>query len=132
MRRGELSALQKNDFIYCNFLIFQLPRKIIVSKNRTINNIIKSTKNSKVRTINLDFKTSIYIYFYLKNKKESDFLFYTCLNYITNLFNSTIKKTNLRHIRFHDLRHLHASYLLANSKNKANTLKIVQERLRSF
>lgn len=46
-------------------------------------------------------------------------------DYITHHFNALLKKNGLRHIKFHDLRHSCASYMLDNGYN----LKQIQELL---
>ncbi|WP_100372912.1 tyrosine-type recombinase/integrase [Bacillus sp. FJAT-45037] len=45
---------------------------------------------------------------------------------LNNGFSICIKHLNLPYIRFHDLRHRHATYLLSKDSNP----KVVQERLR--
>lgn len=46
-------------------------------------------------------------------------------DYVTHRFSKVLKNNALRHIKFHDLRHSTASYMLANGYN----LKQVQELL---
>lgn len=134
MRKGELLALNKKDFIYKKILLFKIPVSVIISNNnvydfKTHETVIKLPKTNKARVISLDFKCSVFLYRLLKRTKN-DNLFNYNTNTVTNLFNS-IKKGNpkLKNIRLQDLRHIHACYLLSRLRNNANCIKIVQERL---
>ena len=134
MRKGELLALKKQDFVYKRFLFFKLPVSIIVKNNNIYDfeehiTTNKLPKNNRARIISLDLRCSIFLYFLLKKTKE-DRLFTLNTNTITNKF-CTIRKLNpkLKDIRLYDLRHIHACYLLSKLQNNANCIKIVQERL---
>ncbi len=134
MRKGELLALTKKDFIYRKKLFFKIPVSIIIKNNEVYDfeehkSVVKLPKTNKARIISLDFKCSIFLYKLLK-RIETDDLFNYTTNTVTNLFNN-IKKSNnkLKNIRLQDLRHIHACYLLSRTKNNANCIKIVQERL---
>ena len=117
-------------------MFFKLPHIVIVNHNKIYDllekkNKFKTTKNNKTRYVSLDFKCSIFTYLYLKNIKEEK-LFNFNPYQLTSDFHKVIVKANLKkqqRIRFHDLRHIHASYILAHNKNKANTLKALQHRL---
>lgn len=126
MRKCELLALKKNNFVFRKILNFYFPRKLFII----------SSKTNRTRAIELDFKISLYFMFYLKNLEDNDLLFNFSSQYVSNnfikVFKSSENKKNIKKIRFADIRHIHASYLLANNKNKANCIKIVQERLRTF
>ena len=102
-------------------MFFNIPKQIY----------IKSPKTKKVRIILLDFKIAIYMAFYLKKLDEEEKIFTFTHWYVSNNFCKVFKKqkNKIKAIRFADIRHIHASYLLANTKNKANCIKIVQERL---
>lgn len=123
MRKTELLSLKKENFIYRKVLFFNIPKQVY----------IKSPKTKKVRIILLDFKIAIYMASYLKNFNTEDYIFTLNNYYISNNFHKVFKtqknKNKIKAIRFADIRHIHASYLLANNKNKANCIKIVQERL---
>lgn len=125
MRKCELLSLKKENFIYRRLLFFNLPRKIY----------IKSSKTGRTRIITLDFKISLYMSSYLKNLNLQDNIFDFSSLFVSNNFSKVFKseanKKNLKQIRFADIRHIHASYLLANNKNRANCIKLVQERLRT-
>ncbi len=51
-------------------------------------------------------------------------------DYISSSFKLVLEKNNLRHIRFHDLRHTCASLLLNKEKQKGVDLKDIQAWLR--
>lgn len=134
LRKGELLALTKENFVYKKILFFKIPISVIVANNNVYNfkthkSIIKLPKTNKARIISLDFKCSIFLYRLLK-KTKSDNLFNYNTNTVTNLFNSIKKEhSTLKNIRLQDLRHIHACYLLSRLRNNANCIKIVQERL---
>lgn len=129
MRRSEILALQKKDIDFKK-------KKIIVNKSLCGFNkkdlYIKETKSSKIRIIDVDLKLTIILFSYTFKMKNEDYLFKIQPTMLSNTFCSILAKSKLQHIRFHDLRHIHASLLLTNSKNKAITLKLVQERLRTL
>lgn len=131
LRRGEMLALNKNNILFKRILFWNFPIKLIVKNNLVYNNlsrkkITKSTKTNKVRIIHLDLYCSLFLYFYLKTLKSTN-LFDFVPNTLTNNFHKIVKgKLDLR---ITDLRHIHASYLLAHLHNNANCIKIVQERL---
>jgi len=114
LRKGEMLALDKErDFIYKKILFWNIPVTIIV------------------RYADLFCAIKLYRYFKeLKTNKVFDFR----SNSISVDFHKIIVNSGFdkRHqIRLYDLRHLHASLMLLHSKNRAYTLKILQERLRS-
>lgn len=133
MRKGELVALDKEDFICKRILFWKIPVAILIANNDIYDMIeheetLKLPKSNNVRIISLDFKCSIFTYRLLK-KKDSKLFDYST-NYITDSFNEIVKSNpKLKGIRLQDLRHLHACYLLSKLRNKANCIKIVQERL---
>lgn len=110
--------------------ILRLKKQDIKFKERRI--VVQSAKNHKIRIVDIDFKLAIILYFYCKNLKDDELLFKFKSSYISIVFYQAIKKSNLRKITFHDLRHLHASYLLSKLKNNANAIIIVQLRLRTL
>lgn len=139
LRKEELLALDKNrNFKYKKILFWNIPHAILVRNAIVYDNInkqeiVKLTKTNTFRCVDLDLKCSIFLYFYFK--KIDSKLFHFASNTIATKFHKIIKKENLtktQQIRFYDLRHIHASYLIANSKNQAYMLKIIQERLRTF
>ena len=123
MRKCELLTLKKDNFTFKNIFKIAIPTKISLT----------SPKTGKYRSIDLDLKTSLYLTFYLKKKKKEDLLFKFSAFYISNNFSKYFKsnknKNKIKAIRFADIRHIHASYLLAHSKNQANCFKMVQQRL---
>lgn len=135
LRKEELLALTKDDFIYRKFLFWKLPVAIRVAYALIYDNIekgyiVKTTKSNKERRVDLDFKCSIFMYFYIK-KLNQEKLFNILPTVLANSFHEIIKKSNLskkEQIRFYDLRHIHFSYLILHMKNKAFAIKLVQER----
>lgn len=123
MRKCELLTLKKENFTFKNILRIAIPTKVSLI----------SPKTGKYRSIDLDLKTSLYLTFYLKNLKKEDLLFNFSAFYISNNFSKYFKsnknKNKIKAIRFADIRHIHASYLLSHSKNQANCFKMVQQRL---
>lgn len=126
LRKCELLTLKKEDFIFKRMFGFYFPIKLVIN----------SPKTHKVRSIDLDFKISFLFMLYLKNLEKDELLFKFNDFYISNnfgkIFKSSKNKRKIKQIRFADIRHIHASYLLSNCKNKANCMKMVQERLRAF
>jgi len=115
MRKIEILHLKKHDI---NF------------KQRKI--VVQSAKSNKLRTINIDLKLTIILFFYCKSLKDDELLFKLKSNYVSVTFYQKLKQSNLRKITFHDIRHIYASYLLSNLKNRANAIIIVQQQLRTF
>ncbi len=115
MRKTEILRIKKEDILFQD-------RKLIVH----------SAKNSKDRLIDIDLKLTIILFLYcIKNNiSERDLLFKVKSNSVSVMFYVTMKKSKLRKITFHDLRHIHASYILSKSK-RANTIKALQKRLRA-
>lgn len=110
--------------------ILRLRKCDIKFKERKI--IIQSAKNHRTRIVDIDFKLAIILYFYCKNLKDDELLFKLKSNYVSIIFHQIIKKSKLRKITFHDLRHIYASFLLSKLRNHANAILVVQQQLRSF
>lgn len=134
MRKGELLALTKKDFRYKKILFLNLPVSIVVKNNRVYDleekeTINKLPKNNRARIVTLDLKCSWFLYKLFKKTKNNN-LFNLNTNVVTTKFCAARKlNPKLKNIRLHDLRHIHACYLLSKLKNNANCIKIVQERL---
>ena len=121
MRRSEIVGLAWND---------------IDSKNNTINinkalsylkgegQIIKETKNkSSTRII---YANKDLIKLINKLPKNGEYIFNKeHIDDVTKWFNRFLKRHNLKHMRFHDLRHTHATLLISNGVN----MKVVSSRL---
>ena len=121
MRRSELWGLKWQDV--------DLDNKVIVcNKTRQkIGNIMRvlPTKNqSSIRTISIP--TSL-VRLLKKYKKVSESEFILTMDYdsITKWFRDWLKYNGLPHIKFHDLRHTHATLLLAEGID----IKTIQHRL---
>jgi integrase len=129
LRQGELLALPWKNVDLAEAMI-RVTRSLDAHNGRQI---FKECKNKHSRSISL-FRISVDI---LEKYREyhysgQDGLVFCCpdgspLNgaMITKSFSDSLEKIGLRHIRFHDLRHTHATQLLM-----ANfPVKVVQERL---
>lgn len=110
--------------------ILRLKKQDINFKERKM--IVQSAKTNKIRIIDIDLKLTIILYFYCKKLKNDELLFKLNSNSVSVLFYYRIKNSNIQKVTFHDLRHLHASYLLSKLRNHANAIIVVQLRLRSF
>lgn len=109
--------------------LLQLKKEDIDFKNRTI--LVQSAKSNKIRYIYIDLKLTIILYLYCRKLKHDELLFKFHSAYVSIYFHKTIVNSKLKQITFHDIRHIYASFLLANLKNNANALFIVQRQLRS-
>lgn len=121
MRRSEILGLTWNDIDFNNNTIninkalsyIKGEGQIIKeTKNKSSNRIIYANKNI-INLINELPKSSEYIF----NKEHIDD--------ITKWFNRFLKRHKLKHMRFHDLRHTHATLLISNGVN----MKVVSSRL---
>ncbi len=121
LRRSEILALtwKAIDFNNCTINIFQATSTI-----KGIGTIISGTKNvSSIRTIHIKEEILDLI---KKLPKENELIFrYMHNDTVTKWFNKFLKKYNLKHMRFHDLRHTHATLLIANGID----MKTVSSRL---
>ena len=82
------------------------------TKNKSSNRIIYANKDL-INLINNLPRTNEYIF----NKEHID--------NVTKWFNRFLIRHNLKHMRFHDLRHTHATLLISNNVN----MKVVSTRL---
>ncbi len=121
LRRSEILALtwKAIDFNNCTISIFQATSTI-----KGIGTIVSGTKNeSSIRTIHVKKEILDLI---KKLPKENELIFgYIHNDTVTKWFNKFLKKYNLKHMRFHDLRHTHATLLIANGID----MKTVSSRL---
>lgn len=121
LRRSEILALtwKAIDFNNCTISIFQATSTI-----KGIGTIVSGTKNeSSIRTIHVKKEILDLI---KKLPKENELIFrYMHNDTVTKWFNKFLKKYNLKHMRFHDLRHTHATLLIANGID----MKTVSSRL---
>jgi len=125
MRAGELLALTLNDIDFKN-------NQISINKtfyHLTGRDTIQPPKTAKgERTVNIpDFLTDE-IKEYIKHLYKpdpNDRLFPKQLNYIRSAFNIRVKRSGVKKIRIHDLRHSHASTLIHLGVNPV----LVAERL---
>ena len=121
MRRSEILGLswKSINFTDNTISIFQA-----VSVVKGIGAIISDTKNSSsIRTI---YAKEEIIEMISDLPKTNDLIFgYMHSDTITKWFNKFLKKYNLKHMRFHDLRHTHATLLIANNID----MKTVSSRL---
>ena len=121
LRRSEILGLTCNaiDFKNNTISIYQATTTI-----RGIGTVISDTKNqSSIRTIYV--KDEI-IELLKKLPKENELIFNGISNNaVSKWFKRFIEKNNLKHMRFHDLRHTHATLLIANGID----MKTVSSRL---
>ena len=110
--------------------ILNLRKKDINFKEKKI--VIVSAKSHKTRIIYIDLKLTSVLFLYCRNLTDNDLLFRIDKNYVSIIFHKTIKKSNLKTITFHDIRHIYASFLLSKLSNKANAILVVQHQLRTF
>lgn len=135
MRRGEVLGLQWGDVDLEEGLIRVTHNLTKVGKE--IKMVIPKTDLS-VRTIALLPTTIKELQYYKYNRKiiklNKDGYDYVCCwedgsylkpDYVTHTFKKLLKKCNLPSMRFHDLRHTHATLLLMQGVN----VKVVSERL---
>ncbi len=120
-RRGEIIALQCDDLIEEDKSIY------IHGSQRDIASGIKSTKTGNKRYVRLDdelFKELLK----LKNYFKTGYLFggkTTVTTTIDRSFSNGIKKSGVKKIRLHDLRHSHATILI----NAGTNIVAVSKRL---
>ena len=121
LRRSEILGLTWNaiDFKNNTISIYQATTTI-----RGVGTVISDTKNqSSIRTIYV--KDEI-IELLKKLPKETELIFNGISNNaVSKWFKRFIEKNNLKHMRFHDLRHTHATLLIANGID----MKTVSSRL---
>lgn len=129
MRKGELQALQLQDIDHIN-------KTIRINKSVTLKftgegPVIKSPKTkSSIRTISIDDNTYNLLIKLISKRdyrkpKDDEFIFCRTMmpfvpianTTIANKMTESIKVTGVRRIRFHDLRHSHASILIGNGVN---------------
>ncbi|WJQ79835.1 site-specific integrase [Brevibacillus brevis] len=139
MRQGEILALQwkdidfENGFLRVTQILSHdgkeiLPYTKTKSGTRTIDlpdEIITELKKHKVRIAKEKLAAGPHLYSDLDLVVCSEIGTSTNAGNIRRAFNSAIEKANVPKIRFHDLRHTHATLLLKQGANP----KIVAERL---
>lgn len=124
MRLGEALALTWNDFVDHSVSI----NKSITRKTNKGTYEIKQPKNiSSYRNINLGSNLSLYLGKYKDKEKNipgfsNDWLIFgrsnpLVLSSIDRNKESAIRKAGIKRIRIHDLRHSHASHLIASGVN---------------
>lgn len=135
MRRGEVLGLQWEDIDFDNKILRVRHSYTKVGKE---NKLVEPKTDLSIRTIALLPSTLHELQEYKENKKvirlnkdEPDFV--CCWqdgsplkpDYVSHTLRKLLKKCNLPLIRFHDLRHTHATLLLMQGVN----VKVVSERL---
>ena len=121
MRRSEIVGLTWNNIDFINKTI-TIEKTLSYLKGE--GQKIASTKNeSSNRTI---YVNDCILELINKLEKKSDFIFNKeHIDNITKWFKRFLKKNNLKDMRFHDLRHTHATLLISNGVN----MKTVSARL---
>lgn len=121
MRRSEILGLTWNDIDFFNYTI-NINKALSYIKGE--GQIIKETKNKSSNRIIYANQNLIELINQLP--KTSDFIFNKeHIDDVTKWFNRFLKRYNLKHMRFHDLRHTHATLLISNGVN----MKVVSSRL---
>ena len=139
LRRGEVCGLCWSDIDFTNKIIH-----IRHTRTTSDKEIFQDSTKTQSSTRDLPISDNMYSYLSkLKMEQNSNRLFlgdayydtdFVCVwedgkplavNYISHAFADLIKKNNLPHIRFHDIRHSVATNLLENNID----LKIIQEYL---
>ena len=114
-RRGEGIALQKSDVKGLNVYISH--------SQRTIKEGLKPTKTKQKRWITMDETLAKIINDLADANTNCNYIFHTedfkplCPTSIDYVFKQGIKKSGVKKIRIHDLRHSHASWLIGNGMN---------------
>lgn len=112
MRRGELLALTfkdidlENNFIDINKTYTKINKKDIINPPKTQKSKRKIAISNSLAEDIKNYKKLIYDY------KENDRIFTFGLNYLRDNLNRACKKSGVKQIRIHDLRHSHASLLI--------------------
>lgn len=121
MRRSEIVGLTWNDIDITNNTI-NINKTLSYLKGQ--GQVVASTKNESSKRI--IYANEDLIRLICKLPKTSEFLFNKeHIDDITKWFNKFLKRHNLKHMRFHDLRHTHATLLISNGIN----MKVVSSRL---
>lgn len=112
MRIGELLALTKEDIDFENKTI-RINKTYLRLKNKDIITPPKTPKSNRI--IDIDDNLLLLIKEYINklyDLKDNDRLFPVTKFFFNYRLKTGIKKTNLKEIRIHDLRHSHASLLI--------------------
>ena len=121
MRRSEIAALTWNDIDFSNNTININKAMSYIPKQGIL---IKETKN--ITSTRIIYANSYLINLINEMPRLSDNIFNNDhVDDITKWFNRFLKRYNLKHMRFHDLRHTHATLLISNGVN----MKVVSSRL---
>ncbi|WP_035052880.1 tyrosine-type recombinase/integrase [Carnobacterium pleistocenium] len=138
-RRGEIAALEsKHINSQTNSITFE---QMIIDEKSKGATLHHTTKTGVAKTVSVpqDLITKIKLFDDKRKhdlaavsiKPKRDFLFCNAngdaklASGISRIWKRFLKRNNLRHIRFHDLRHTNASWLLSQNVN----IKVIQERL---
>ena len=94
--------------------------------------LYNGAKNHKTRIVHLDLKITILLYLHCRKLNEGDLLFNFSSVYVSYEFLRIMRKSDIKKITLHDIRHIYASFLLSKLNNSANSLLFVSRQLRSF
>lgn len=112
IRRGELLALTFNDIDLENNLI-TINKTYTVLEGKDVINLPKTPKSKRVISISQSLSDDIKTYINsLYSYKPSDRIFALSLCYLSREITRICKKSKVKSIRVHDLRHSHASLLI--------------------
>jgi integrase len=122
MRRGEILSLKwsqiRNDFIHLE--------KTKTDEARQIPIIPEVDAIFKARRKRIQLKSEyVFCHEVRKTDRKGNLLLYQPVGDISNAFDSAVKRADIEHCRFHDLRHTFASHLIMRGR----TPKEIQELL---
>jgi integrase len=138
LRRGELLALKWKDIDFDNLRLHIRRSTEVIRGTENSEGTIKYNKpktESSIRTVDFDTDTAEVLMGYknyMEGYNKAENLVFRLDNkkpmhpdYVTRRFRRKANKVGLDQVRFHDIRHTHATWLLQAGVNP----KIVQERL---
>lgn len=128
MRRSEIVALTKNDLDIENATFDVNKSRHFLSKKGKYTKYPKNDSSIRIKSLPKSILSYLKLYYQLLSSLEykNEYIFdYLSIDGICSWFDLWQNKNNIRNIRFHDLRHTHATILLAEGVD----VKTISERL---